>query len=136
VINFFSYFICWSVFSLFLYFKSNFSQFLSNCMQGQFCLFLGVFLDGFARYYFSCPPHLIRCQCCRSIRAHSRLSHCTRSLLLQCRQLSCRAWGRGVRGKRGGFSPEPAVRHSRSARVSQTVPNTVFPADSPKLDFV
>ena len=108
-------------------FIPNFPQFWSNFLQGHYCLILGVFLDVFARFYFSCPPHLIHCQCCRSIRAHPRLSHCTRSLLLQCSQLSCRAWGRGARGKRGGCSPEPAARHSRSARVPQTVPNTGFP---------
>ena len=90
-----------------------------------FVCFLEFFLDSFARIYFSCPPHLIRCQCCRSIRTHSRLS--TRLLLLQCGQLSCRAWDRRVRGKRGGFSPEPAARHSRPSRVPQTIPKTVFP---------
>ena len=68
--------------------------------------------------------------------AHPRLSlgwgrlgiqNCTHPLLLtKCSQLSCRAWGRGARGKRGGFSPEAAAHHSLSARVTLTVPNLCF----------
>jgi len=98
---------------------------------------LSVFGVFFCQIFTSCALFVMICFQfgCPSC-AHSRLSlvrgrlgiqSCTHPLLLtKCSQLSCRAWGRGARGKRRGFSPEAAVRQTPSARVTLTVPNLSF----------